>query len=102
MAEKKYHKGWLYERDGVKFSPYTLKEGIIDRNGTKWAESVDSSINAANEAIIALAETTIPNLEGQIAGAHDRATLLEQRTQYMDATASEVFYVVDENGNIAL
>jgi hypothetical protein len=29
MAEKQYHKGWLYERDGVKFAPYTLKENLI-------------------------------------------------------------------------
>jgi hypothetical protein len=63
MSEKKYHKGWLYERDGVKFAPYTLKENIIDRNGVKWAESVDASITAANEAIASLTTEGIGGLQ---------------------------------------
>jgi hypothetical protein len=102
MTEKKYHKGWLYERDGVKFSPYTLVESIVDRNGVKWTEQTDNSLQALTEAIVVLNDTVIPGLGNEISATQDRVLTLEARTQYLDATASDVFYITDQNGNIAL
>ena len=66
MAEKKFHKGWLYERDGVKFAPYTLKENIIERDGTKWGENIGNNINALSDAIDDILNETIPGVEEYI------------------------------------
>ena len=102
MANKLFHKGWLYERDGVKFSPYALKECIIERDGTNWPALVDTKIDSMNSALSDIYDTTVPGLERQIGEIADRATSLEERTQYMDATAADTLYVTDASGNIAL
>lgn len=102
MAKKQYHKGWLYERDGVKFAPYTLKENLIERNGSSWSESVDNELGALTAAVEGINTQGLPGLDNKITEVANRATTLEERTQYMDATASDVFYITDANGNIAL
>lgn len=102
MAEKSFHKGWLYERDGVKFAPYTLKESIIDRAGEPWANDVDNKIEEIENAITDITGSTVVELQGQISDVSDRTTALEVRTQYLDATESDVFYITDADGNIAL
>lgn len=102
MAEKQYHKGWLYERDGVKFAPYTLKENLIQRDGSSWSESVDNELGALTAAVEGINTEGLSGLESKITDVANRATTLEERTQYMDATASDVFYITDANGNIAL
>ena len=102
MAEKTFHKGWLYERDGVKFAPYTLKENIVERDGTKWGENIGNSINTLSDSIDDILTNTIPNVENYIGEVDGRTTELEERTQYLDASESNTFYITDANGNIAL
>lgn len=99
MAEKQYHKGWLYERDGVKFAPYTLKESIVDREGnTGWAEDVDTKLTELEDTLI----DTEDSNSAQFADLAERTKILEVRTQYLNAEASDVFYITDGNGNIGL
>ena len=100
MAEKQFHKGWLYERDGVKFAPYTLKESIVDRNGKTWADSVDSKLNDLASEL----NSSSDGLQASVSLLVDRTTTLENRTQYLDASddGTGTFYITDENGNVAL
>lgn len=98
MAEKKFHKGWLYERDGVKFAPYTLKESIVDRNGKTWADIVDSKLGDLESST----GNGLSSLEQTLNAVQNRTTTLETRTQYLDASARDVFYITDKNGNIGL
>ena len=101
MAEKKFHKGWLYERDGVKFAPYTLKENIIDRNGNLWSPGVDSTISQLSSEVNKLTGTTIPELEESISTVSNRASTLETRTRYIDTSDnSNALYITDINGKI--
>lgn len=39
MSEQ-VHKGWLSSRDGLKFSPYVLAEGIKNRDGSSFLDNV--------------------------------------------------------------
>lgn len=41
MSER-VHKGWLSSRDGLKFSPYVLAEGIKNRDGSSFVDDVNS------------------------------------------------------------
>ena len=98
MAEKTFHKGWLYERDGIKFAPYTLKESIVDRNGQAWTSGVDNKLSEIENAL----QFSSSGLQDSVNALAYRATLLETRTQYLDATSSEEFYITDQYGNIGL
>ena len=99
MAEKKFHKGWLYERDGVKFAPYTLKESIVDRDGnTGWAVDIDSKLTELEDIFV----DSEGNISAQFESLEARTQTLEERTQYLNAEASDTFYITDGEGNIGL
>ena len=93
MAKKTFHKGWLYERDGIKFAPYTLKESIVDRNGQAWTNGVDNKLSEIENAL----QFSSSGLQDSVNALAYRATLLETRTQYLDATSSEEFYITDRD-----
>jgi hypothetical protein len=59
-------------------------------------------LGALTAAIEGINTEGLPGLDSKINDVANRATTLEERTQYMDATASDVFYITDANGNIAL
>ena len=97
MTEKLFHKGWLYERDGVKFAPFTLKENIVDREGkTGWAGEVDSKLLELEDALIYADDTN----NAQFENLKERTENLEIRTQYMNAEESDEFYITDAEGNV--
>lgn len=97
MTEKLFHKGWLYERDGVKFAPFTLKENIVDREGkTGWAGEVDSKLLELEDALIYAGDTN----NAQFENLKERTENLEIRTQYMNAEESDEFYITDAEGNV--
>lgn len=97
MAEKQFHKGWLYERDGVKFAPYTLKESIVDRQGnTGWAEDVDVKLTELEDALINSDDSNTAQFED----LKERTENLELRTQYLNAEESDEFYITDAEGNV--
>jgi hypothetical protein len=80
MANKSLHKGWLYARDNLKFSPYILAESIVNRNGTTWANVVDGKVADLETAVGVINNTFLPNLRNEVNAVEDRAIILEQRT----------------------
>lgn len=102
MTEKLFHKGWLYERDGVRFTPFVLKESIVDRKGqTGWADEVDVKL-------IELEDTLI-NIDGinssEVSELKNRTKALEERVEYINAsrlteTGKDEFYITNESGKV--
>ncbi len=97
MTEKLFHKGWLYERDGVRFVPFVLKESIVDREGKLgWANDVDIKLTELEDALINAGDSNSVQFED----LKERTENLELRTQYMNAEESNEFCITDGNGNI--
>jgi hypothetical protein len=105
MADEKktMHRGWLETREGELFAPNTLAENIVNRDGSKYTDTVSSKfrdIDNTLNAITGESSTNFKNLERDIDALENRATSLETRTQYMNATSSDAFYVCDKNGAV--
>lgn len=84
MAEEKaqFHQGWLYAReDGLQFAPYTVTEGIYNQNGT-------------------LLSSDISSLKNNVVTNTNDISALKTKTEYMDASARDTFYVIDSNKNV--
>lgn len=98
MANESLHKGWLYARNGLKFAPYVLTESIVNRDGTTWANVVDGKVADLETAVGVINNTSLPNLQNEVNAVEDRATILERRTQYLNAEDSDAFYITDASG----
>ena len=102
MTEKLFHKGWLYERDGVRFTPFVLKESIVDRKGqTGWADEVDVKLTELKDTLINIDGIN----SGEVSELKNRTKALEERVEYINAsrltgTNKDEFYITNESGKV--
>lgn len=102
MTEKLFHKGWLYERDGVRFTPFVLKESIVDRKGqTGWADEVDVKLIELEDTLIGIDGIN----SGEVSELKNRTKALEERVEYINASRltginKDEFYITNENGKV--
>ena len=105
MAEEKtqFHQGWLYAReDGLQFAPYTVTEGIYNQNGTLLSSDINSLKSKVNTNTnnININTDSISTLQGKVNTNTSNISALQSKTEYMDASARNTFYVIDSNKNI--
>ncbi len=88
--------GWLKTRDNSKFVPYTLTENIYNQDGTLLKSDLNKIINRVD----GIEQIGIPTVQEDISNLEGRTTQLEVRTQYLDASENDTFYITDTSGNI--